>query len=46
MTFYFGRFTTIATNLPPGRHTVSCELLEETADPGGGQEFRIISVMR
>lgn len=40
-----GRFTTLATNLPPGRHSVRCEVLEETADLGGGHEFRIISLM-
>lgn len=40
-----GRFTTIATGLSEGRHTVTCELLEETLDPDGGTEFRIISLM-
>ncbi|KAJ9117453.1 hypothetical protein QFC22_004303 [Naganishia vaughanmartiniae] len=32
-------------NLEPGMHTVECELLEETQDPSGGHEFRIISLM-
>lgn len=36
----------IRTNLTPGDHILRCELLEATADPGGGTEFRIISVMR
>ncbi|GHJ85051.1 hypothetical protein NliqN6_1453 [Naganishia liquefaciens] len=40
-----GRFTTIADNLQPGLHSVECELLEDTKDPGGGHEFRIISLM-
>jgi hypothetical protein len=37
---------TIRTDLTPGDHILRCELLEATADPGGGHEFRIISVMR
>jgi hypothetical protein len=37
---------TIRTDLTPGEHILRCELLEATADPGGGHEFRIISVMR
>ena len=41
-----GRFDTIRTNLEAGSHTISCQLLEETADPGGGHEFRMISIMR
>jgi len=40
-----GRFSTIATDLPPGVHKISCEVLEETSDPGGGHEFRMISIM-
>ncbi|KIK55053.1 hypothetical protein GYMLUDRAFT_888548 [Collybiopsis luxurians FD-317 M1] len=28
----------------PGEHILHCEILEETKDPGGGTEFRIISV--
>jgi len=28
----------------PGEHILHCELLGETKDPGGGTEFRIISV--
>jgi hypothetical protein len=36
----------IRTDLTPGEHILRCELLEATADPGGGHEFRIISVMR
>ena len=41
-----GRFTTIRNDLQPGPHDVTCELLQETADPEGGHEFRIISIMR
>ncbi|WVQ77182.1 hypothetical protein IAR50_006865 [Cryptococcus sp. DSM 104548] len=41
-----GRFATIRTGLSAGRHTITCELLEETSDPGGGHEFRMISMMR
>jgi len=41
-----GRFDTIRTDLEPGSHAISCQLLEETADPGGGHEFRMISIMR
>ncbi|KAE8537735.1 hypothetical protein D1P53_005791 [Cryptococcus gattii VGV] len=40
-----GRFAPIRDNLQPGKHTVTCELLGETSDPGGGHEFRIISMM-
>ena len=36
----------IAEDAQPGKHILTCELLSETADPGGGKEFRIISVMR
>lgn len=41
-----GRFAPIRDNLQPGKHTITCELLEETSDPGGGREFRMISMMR
>ena len=40
------RGMTIRTDLTPGDHILHCELLEATADPGGGHEFRIISVKR
>lgn len=40
------RAATIRTDLSPGEHTLTCELLKETADPSGGKEFRLISVMR
>ena len=40
------RGMTIRTDLNPGDHILRCELLEAPADPGGGHEFRIISVMR
>ena len=41
-----GRFATIRDDLAPGPHNITCELLHETADPEGGHEFRIISMMR
>ncbi|KAJ3723604.1 hypothetical protein DFJ43DRAFT_648958 [Lentinula guzmanii] len=34
----------IAEHLLPGDHILSCEILKETADPGGGTEFRIVAV--
>lgn len=40
------RAATIGSNLTPGEHKLTCELLNETADPSGGKEFRLISVMR
>ncbi|EIW70457.1 hypothetical protein TREMEDRAFT_73476 [Tremella mesenterica DSM 1558] len=40
-----GRFATIRNDLIAGRHTLTCEVSQETSDPGGGHEFRIISVM-
>ena len=40
------RGITIRNDLSPGDHILRCELLEATPDPGGGHEFRIISVMR
>lgn len=39
------RITTIRDDLLPGRHTLSCVLLDKTLDPGGGKEFRFISVL-
>lgn len=36
----------IANGIPPGPHEVHCEILHETADPGGGHEFRLISLTR
>ncbi|WWC72366.1 uncharacterized protein I206_106328 [Kwoniella pini CBS 10737] len=44
--YNIGRAATIRDDLTPGSHTLHCELLNETADPKGGKEFRIISVMR
>lgn len=32
--------------IDPGDHTMNCEVEEHTADPGGGHEFRIISLTR
>ncbi|KAG9094353.1 CRISPR-associated endonuclease/helicase Cas3 [Ceratobasidium sp. UAMH 11750] len=34
----------IAAGIPPGPHEVTCEVLSETKDPGGGHEFRLISL--
>ena len=38
------RAETIREGLEPGHHVLKCELLETTADPAGGKEFRLISV--
>ncbi|TXT13322.1 hypothetical protein VHUM_00689 [Vanrija humicola] len=43
--FNIGRSVDLRTDLPPGKHKVHCELMAETADPAGGHEFRIISLM-
>ncbi|TYJ54164.1 hypothetical protein B9479_005175 [Cryptococcus floricola] len=43
--FNIGRATTIKTGLSPGKHILTCEHLNETKDPKGGKEFRLISVM-
>ncbi|ORX35756.1 hypothetical protein BD324DRAFT_631543 [Kockovaella imperatae] len=40
-----GRFDTVASGLRPGKHRLTCQMLEETSDPEGGHEFRLISVM-
>jgi hypothetical protein len=40
------RGITIRSDLTSGDHVLRCEVLQATADPGGGTEFRIISVMR
>lgn len=40
------RAVTIREGLEIGDHTLTCELLKQTADPEGGTEFRLISVMR
>ncbi|KAJ4470802.1 hypothetical protein J3R30DRAFT_3710698 [Lentinula aciculospora] len=34
----------IAESISPGEHILSCEILKETKDPGGGTEFRIVAV--
>jgi hypothetical protein len=41
-----GRFTSVREGLAAGTHRLTCELLRSTADPNGGHEFRLISVMR
>lgn len=38
--------TTEWDGLPVGKTTLRCELLKDTADPGGGTEFRLMSLMR
>ncbi|OCF42382.1 hypothetical protein I317_03757 [Kwoniella heveanensis CBS 569] len=40
-----GMVKEVATGLEPGKHTLHCELLRETLDPGGGTEFRLFAVM-
>lgn len=40
-----GVVAVVAEHLTVGPHRLSCELLEQTADPGGGREFRFIAVM-
>lgn len=37
--------STIRSDLLPGHHIVHCEVLEETADPGGSTEFRLVAVV-
>lgn len=37
--------TTTWGNLSPGKHELHCEVLEETDDPNGGHEVRLISLM-
>ncbi|KAL7424571.1 hypothetical protein Q5752_000255 [Cryptotrichosporon argae] len=43
--YNIGRSSTIRDGLEPGAHVLHCALLESTADPTGGKEFRIISLM-
>lgn len=43
--FNIGRSVDLRTDLAPGKHKVHCEVLQETADPDGGREIRIISLM-
>ncbi|KLT45432.1 hypothetical protein CC85DRAFT_299497 [Cutaneotrichosporon oleaginosum] len=40
-----GHLTTLSTTIPAGTHNVTCQILEETNDPHGGHEFRLIGVM-
>ena len=37
------QFGVVAENVSRGKHALTCELMEETANPNGGTEFRIIS---
>lgn len=34
----------IAHHATPGKHTLTCEVMQETSDPNGGHEFRLIAV--
>ncbi|GJJ12748.1 hypothetical protein Clacol_006993 [Clathrus columnatus] len=34
----------LSENAEPGKHTVTCEIMQETSDPGKGHEFRLIAV--
>lgn len=40
------RDSDIASGISSGPHEVTCEILQETKDPGGGHEFRLISLTR
>ncbi|KAL7419490.1 hypothetical protein Q5752_006328 [Cryptotrichosporon argae] len=44
--FNIGQEAVIMDRLSPGNHTLWCQLLDETLDPNGGKEFRIIGVFR
>ncbi|ODO07029.1 hypothetical protein I350_04397 [Cryptococcus amylolentus CBS 6273] len=35
---------TVKDGLKPGKHLLTCQLLDETQDPNGGKEFRLIAV--
>ncbi|KAJ3805717.1 hypothetical protein F5876DRAFT_69563 [Lentinula aff. lateritia] len=35
---------TVAESLSPGDHILTCEILKDTKDPGGGTEFRIVAI--
>ncbi len=40
-----GRAKVLAEGLAPGEHELTCVLLDATLHPGGGKEFRLISVL-
>ncbi|KAL7417666.1 hypothetical protein BDY24DRAFT_375666 [Mrakia frigida] len=42
---HIGQFGVVAEGLSPGKHTLSCEVMEDSVNPHGGTEFRIISVV-
>lgn len=46
LTILFCSRVSVRDDLEPGKHELHCELLKVTADPDGGREFRIISLMR
>ncbi|GJJ16093.1 hypothetical protein Clacol_010372 [Clathrus columnatus] len=41
---YYFRVIVLSENAEPGKHTVTCEIMQETSDPGKGHEFRLIAV--
>lgn len=43
--FNVGRAEVVAAGLAPGEHELTCVLLDQTAHPDGGKEFRLISVL-
>ena len=34
----------VSDKVTPGRHILTCEIVESTKDPGGGHEFRLIAI--
>jgi hypothetical protein len=34
----------VTNDASPGKHVLTCEVMKETTDPGGGHEFRLIAV--
>jgi len=36
--------TSVSEDATPGPHVLTCEVMQETKDPGGGHEFRLIAV--
>ncbi|KIJ41190.1 hypothetical protein M422DRAFT_255694 [Sphaerobolus stellatus SS14] len=35
---------TVSDKVPAGKHVLTCEIMEETTDPGGGHEFRLVAI--
>jgi hypothetical protein len=40
-----GSYGLVQTHVPEGIHSVSCEVTQETDDPGGKHHVRIIAIM-